>query len=348
MADNNPALPNRVGRRRSKLMADPRFYDNRGPIPLEALCAKIGVGKPNGVDGRAVIHDIAGLMQAGPQHLSFFDGGRAKHDFAATKAGWCLVRQDTPQAEAPSKTILLPCTSVPHAFAAAARLFYALDGLDIRAQDKAIHSSAQIAKGVVLSPGVVIGANVVIGENTRLGANVVIDRGVTIGRSSEIGANVWIGYAHLGDEVLIMPGAQDRRAGLWLYANGAAATPRSRNSGRVIVQDRVEIGANSTVDRGALGDTVIGEGTKIDNLVQIGHNAIIGRHCIIAGMVGMAGSARLGDFVIVGGKAGIGDHAVIGSGARIAAMSGVAASLQAGRTTWACRRDPRANGAGNR
>lgn len=311
-------------------MADPRFYDNRGPVPLEALCAKIGAGKPNGVGGNAVIHDVAGLTQAGPQHLSFFDGGRAKHDFAATKAGWCLVRQDTPPVEAPSNTVLIACKSVPHAFAAAARLFYAEDSLGISVQDKAVHPSAQIAKSAVLLPGVMVCSGAVIGENTRLGANVVIGRGVTIGRDCEIGANAWIGFAHLGDEVLVMSGVRIGGPGFG-FASSPAGHIRMPQLGRVIIQDRVDIGANSTVDRGALGDTVIGEGTKIDNLVHIAHNCMIGRHCIIAGMVGMAGSVTLGDFVIIGGKAGIGDHAMIGSGARIAAMSGVANSLPGGQ-----------------
>jgi UDP-3-O-[3-hydroxymyristoyl] glucosamine N-acyltransferase len=311
-------------------MADPRFYDNRGPVPLEALCAKIGVARPIGADGRTVIYDIAGLTQAGPQHLSFFDGGRAKHDFAATKAGWCLVRQEAPPAEAPSNTVLLSCASVPHAFAAAAKLFYAEDSLGISAQDQSIHPSAQLAKGVVLAPGVIIGPNVAVGENTRLGANAIIGRGVTIGRNSEIGSHVWIGYAHLGDDVLIMPGVRIGGPGFG-FASAPDGHTRMPQLGRVIIQDRVEIGGNSAVDRGALGDTVIGEGTKIDNLVHIAHNCRIGRNCIIAGQVGMAGSVTLGDFVVIGGKAGIGDHATVGSGARIAAMSGVANSLPGGQ-----------------
>lgn len=311
-------------------MADPRFYDNRGPVPLEALCAKIGVGKLNGVDGRAVIHDIAGLTQAGPQHLSFFDGGRAKHDFAATKAGWCLVRQDTLPDDAPGNTILITCKSVPHAFAVAARLFYAEDCLGISAQSQVVHPSAQIAKSAVLSPGVMIGPGAAIGENTRLGANVVIGRGVTIGRHCEIGANAWIGFAHLGDEVLILPGAKIGGPGFG-FAPSADGYIKLPQLGRVIIQDRVEIGSNSTVDRGALGDTVIGEGTKIDNLVQVGHNCVFGRHCIVAGGAGISGSVTLGDFVIIGGAAGIADHAVIGSRARVAAMSGVANSLPGGQ-----------------
>ena len=311
-------------------MADPRFYDNRGPIALEALCTKIGVGLPRGADGRAAIHDIAGLTQAGPQHLAFFDAGRAKHDFARTKAGWCLVGEKSPPSETPPKTVLLACASVLHAFAAAGKLFYPEDGLGTGAQDKAVHPSARLGDGVVLSPGVVIGPGAEIGRHTRIGANTVIGRGVTIGRNTEIGANAWIGFAHLGDEVLIFPGVQIGTPGFG-FASTPAGHTKTPQLGRVIIQDRVEIGANSAIDRGALGDTVIGEGTKIDNLVHIAHNCLIGRHCMIAGQVGFAGSATFGDFVFVGGKAGIADHAIVGSGARIAGMSGVTGHLPGGR-----------------
>jgi len=310
-------------------MADPRFYDNRGPVALEALCAKIGVSLPSGADGRAKVHDIAGLSQAGPQHLTFFDGGRAKQDFARTKAGWCLVGEKVSPAEKPRKTTLLPCQSVTHAFAAAGRVFYPDNALAISAQDKAVHATARLGKGVVLSPGVVIGPHAEIGRHTRIGPNTVIGRGVTIGRNSEIGANIWIGFAHLGDEVLVLPGAQIGGPGF-----GFASTPRGHDKtpqlGRVIIQDHVEIGANTAIDRGALGDTVIGEGTKIDNLVHVAHNCVFGRHCLIAGKVGFAGSVTLGDFVIIGGKAGFADHATVGSGARIAGMSGVSGDLPGG------------------
>ena len=311
-------------------MADPRFYDNRGPIPLASLCGKIGVAVPRDADGSAVIHDIAGLTQAGPQHLAFFDGGRAKQEFARTKAGWCLVGEKTPPSEIPQSTVLLASASVALAFVAAGKLFYPEDGLGFGAQDKAIHPSARLGDGVVLSPGVVIGPGAEIGRHTRIGPNTVIGRGVTIGRNGEIGANAWIGYAHLGDEVLILPGVQIGGSGFG-YASSRGGHTKTPQLGRVIIQDRVEIGANSTVARGALGDTVIGEGTKIDSLVLIAHNCVLGRHCLIAGGVGIAGSAVLGDFVIIGGQTGVADHATVGSGVRIAGMAGVSGDLPGGR-----------------
>jgi UDP-3-O-[3-hydroxymyristoyl] glucosamine N-acyltransferase len=170
---------------------------------------------------------------------------------------------------------------------------------------------------------VVVGPGAEIGEGTRIGPNTVIGRGVTIGMRCEIGSNCTITNAYLGDEVLILPGAQIGQPGFG-FASGPLGHEKVPQLGRVIIQDRVEIGACTTIDRGALGDTVVGEGTKIDNLVQIGHNTRLGRHDIIVGQVGISGSCDLGDFVILGGQVGIGDHTHIGDRARIAARGATA------------------------
>ena len=145
---------------------------------------------------------------------------------------------------------------------------------------------------------------------------------MTIGRGCEIGSNASISHAYLGDQLLILPGAQIGQPGFGFASDGRGHI-KIPQLGRVIVQDKVEIGACVTIDRGALGDTVVGEGTKIDNLVQIGHNVHIGRHCMIVGQVGISGSTTLGDFVIFGGQVGIADHCRIGSGARLAGRTGV-------------------------
>ncbi|HXJ03388.1 MAG TPA: UDP-3-O-(3-hydroxymyristoyl)glucosamine N-acyltransferase [Micropepsaceae bacterium] len=310
-------------------MADPRFYDNRGPFCLTELCAHAGLVCPQGADGEALIYDVAGLAQAGSPHLAFYAGPRSKPDFLATKAGWCLVggklREITPES-----TVPIVAESVARAFAAIARRFYPEHELAIRAQDAAVHPSARIGQDVVLAPGVLIGPAAEIADGAHIGAYSVIGRGVTIGRRVEIGAHTTIMFAHLGDDVLIQAGAQIGGSGFG-YSSGVDGHIKVPHLGRVIVQDRVEIGANSAVDRGALGDTVIGEGTKIDNLVQIGHNTITGRHCILAGQSGTSGSVLLGDFVIVGGGVGIADHVTIGDRARLAGLSGVAHDLDGGR-----------------
>lgn len=310
-------------------MADPRFFDNRGPFVLSDLCASAGVALPESVDAGAQVYDVAGLAQAGPQHLSFFASARAREDFAHSTAGWCLVPEDKP-VTGPPKTAIIPVRSVSHAFAGIARLFYPNYEMTISEQNVPVHPTARLGEDVVLAPGVVIGAGAEIGRGTRIGANSVVGRGVAIGRGCEIGSNVSITYAYLGDEVVVQPGAVIGGSGFG-FASGPAGHVKIPQLGRVIVQDRVEFGANSTVDRGALADTVIGEGTKIDNLVQIGHNTQIGRNCIIISQVGLSGSVTIKDFAVLGGKVGVADHVTIGEGTRVAAMSGIMHDLLDGK-----------------
>jgi UDP-3-O-[3-hydroxymyristoyl] glucosamine N-acyltransferase len=311
-------------------MADPRFYDNRGPFALDELSARASLAVPQGAPLKTKIFDVAGLASAGPPHLSFFEGGRSRDDFLTTHAGWCLVKETAPRDGAPLSTVLIACVSVGGAFARIARIFYPEHELDIRSQEVAVHPAAHLGQRVTLGPGVVIGARAEIGDNTSIGAHAVVGRGVTIGRDCEIGSHVSIGFAHLGDQVLVQPGVVIGGSGFG-FASGPHGHMKIPQLGRVIVQDGVEIGANSTVDRGALADTVIGEGTKIDNLVQIGHNSVMGRHCIVAGQAGLSGSVELGDFVILGGNSGVADHVRIGDRARLAGLSGVAYNLEGGR-----------------
>jgi UDP-3-O-[3-hydroxymyristoyl] glucosamine N-acyltransferase len=307
-------------------MADPRFYDNRGPFTLAEVCASADIPVPEGAERSARILDLASLTGAGPEHLTFFSGGGGAlaSDLAQTKAGFCFVpaRAVRPHNARIGMTTV-PCDSVQHAFAAAARLFYPEASLVAWSQQTSVDPSAAIGVNVILGPGVVVGPGAEVGDGTRIGPNSVVGRGVTIGKKCEIGSNCTISNAYVGDGVLILPGAQIGQPGFG-FASGASGHVKVPQLGRVIVQDRVEIGACTTIDRGALGDTVIGEGTKIDNLVQIGHNTHLGRHGIVVGQVGISGSCELGDFVILGGQVGIGDHTRIGSGARIAARSATA------------------------
>jgi len=185
-----------------------------------------------------------------------------------------------------------------------------------------VHATARLEAGVVVEPGAVICAGAEIGAGTVIGPQAVIGPKVKIGRACRIGAHVSILHAFLGDRVVIHPGARLGQDGFGfaLSASGPKKTPQL---GRVIVQDDVEIGANTTIDRGALRDTVIGEGTKIDNLVQIGHNVSIGRGCVVAAQTGLAGSCEIGDFAMLGGQVGVGAYVSIGRNAGVAAKSGV-------------------------
>ena len=302
-------------------MADPRFYDNRGPHNLAGICARLEVATPDGADLALMVADLAGLEGAGPSHLSFYTGGRDMADaFAKSRAGVCLVPKKLSSGKTPAATILVPVASVPHAFAVVAALFYPEASQPIWTQSETISAKARIGHDVVLGPGCVIGPGAEIGDHVRLGANTVIGPGVAIGQGCEIGSNVTISHAYVGDRVTILPGAAIGQPGFG-FASSPAGHVKIPQLGRVIIQDGVEIGAGTTIDRGALGDTVIGEGAKIDNLVQIGHNVQVGRHVVLVSQVGIAGSSVIEDFSVLGGQVGIADHVRIGPGSRLAARS---------------------------
>jgi UDP-3-O-[3-hydroxymyristoyl] glucosamine N-acyltransferase len=185
-----------------------------------------------------------------------------------------------------------------------------------------VHPSARLENGVTVDPGAVIGAGAEIGSGTVIGAGAAIGMNVRIGRDCAIGPNTTITHALIGDRVIIHPGCAIGQDGFG-FVRGPRGAHKVPQVGRVIIQDDVEIGANSNVDRGAIRDTVIGEGSKIDNLVQIAHNVSIGRHCLFAGQVGISGSTTVEDGVIMGGQVGVADHLTVGAGAMIGAKAGV-------------------------
>lgn len=192
-----------------------------------------------------------------------------------------------------------------------------------------VHPDAQLEEGVSVEPYAVIRENAAIGAGTRIATGAVIGAHVKIGRNCSIGAQASILCSYLGNDVIVHNGARIGQDGFG-YAPGPSGFEKIVQVGRVIIQDKVEIGANTTIDRGTMDDTIIGEGTKIDNSVMIGHNVVIGRHCGIVAGVGIAGSTRIGDRVLIGGKVGITGHIAIGDGAQIAGMTGVATDLPAG------------------
>lgn len=314
-------------------MADPRFFANHGPFALSRICEAVGVGLPAHADGATPVTDLDDLGNAGRTHLTFFSGAVGMRTaFQASQARVCLVPETGNTPDGPPGMLLLPVPSVSHAFAAVAALFYPDNSRPAWPGSPFVSPLAELGTDVLLAPGVVIGAGAQIGAGTRLGPHAVIGPGVAIGRDCEIGANTSISHAYLGDRVTVLPGARIGQPGFG-FASGPRGHVKIPQLGRVIIQDDVEIGASTAIDRGALGDTVIGEGSKLDNLVMVGHNVHIGRHCVIAGQCGIAGSCEIGDFVVMGGQVGLGDHTRIGSGARFAARSGTASAavLEGGR-----------------
>lgn len=202
-----------------------------------------------------------------------------------------------------------------------------------------VHPAARLGRGVELGDGVSIGAAAVLGEAVRLGAgsrlgpHCVLEDGVEVGRDCRIEAACsLLRGTRVGDRVQLGPGVRLGTEGFG-YAGEGEARVKVPQIGGCVIEDDVEIGANSTVDRGTLGDTVVGRGTKIDNLVHIGHNVRVGRNCVIVAQVGIGGSAVVGDDVVLAGQAGVADHVTIGDGARIAARAGVIGDVPAG-ATW--------------
>ncbi len=281
------------------------------------------------------IGNIAPLDTARPSDISFLDNARYLDALNVTRAGACLLAPRF-EAAAPERLTVLVTAEPYHAFVAVARALFptslrpsSLFAASGHATGSHVHASARVEAGVTIDPLAVIGPGAEIGAGTLIAAGAVIGPRVAIGRDCAIGAGATVMHALIGDRVIIHPGARIGQDGFGYLPSprGHQKIPQTR---RVIIQNDVEIGANTTIDRGSTRDTIIGEGAKIDNLVQIAHNVSIGRHCLIAAQVGISGSAHLGDFVMLGGKVGIANHVTIGAGASLGAQSGVMADVPAG------------------
>ncbi|MCK5374628.1 MAG: UDP-3-O-(3-hydroxymyristoyl)glucosamine N-acyltransferase [Alphaproteobacteria bacterium] len=308
-------------------MADTRFFTKSKSFTVGALAEMLGYTVSDGTDTSLVIEDVAPLKNAQPNHLSFLDNIKYKEDFINTKAGVCLVSQKM-AILAPENLICLVTPTPYKAYALAAQAFYP----EVKPENNissfaSIDNSAKIGDGASIAPHVHIEANVKIGKNIWIEAGAVIQDGVTIGDNCRIGAQTSVSHALIGDYVRLYPGVRVGQDGFGfaIDPNGHVKVPQL---GRVIIEDHVEIGANTTIDRGSGPDTIIGQGTWIDNLVQIGHNVVIGKGCVIVSQVGISGSCVIGDFVAIGGQAGIAGHLHIGAGAKIGAQSGVINDLE--------------------
>lgn len=307
-------------------MPDSRFYRRAGPFRLGDLAGWCGGALVPGTDANTLLHDVSGLDGAGAQDITYFSDPRYTVAFGSSRSGACITTQAFAK-HAPQKCAIVVVGDPRAAFAEITARFYP-EPANAFARD-AIAPDAMIEPDVVIAPGVVIGPGAKIGRGTRLDANVVIGPGVIIGSGCRISANATLMYCIVGERVLVHPGVcigQDG-FGFVMSASGHIKVPQL---GRVLIGDDVEIGANCTVDRGAMSDTVIGSGTKIDNLVQVAHNVQIGERCIIVAQAGMAGSARIGNGVVIGGQVAIVSHVQVGDGAQIAGQSGVIRDIAPG------------------
>jgi UDP-3-O-[3-hydroxymyristoyl] glucosamine N-acyltransferase len=310
-------------------MADPRFFEARGPFALEALAA-IAAAELHG-DGRHAIEGVAPLDAAGPHELSFLDNPRYRHQATATRAGACLVRaEDAPLL--PKGTARLITGEPYRAYARIAAAFHpdealpsAADGPPEVAPGAHVDPTARIGAGCVVEAAAVVAAGAELGAGCRIAAGAVIGRGVVLGEACRIGPGASITHAILWARVIVHAGARIGQDGFG-FAMGREHL-KVPQLGRVIIGDEVEIGANTTIDRGSGPDTEIGRGSKIDNLVQIAHNVRLGEGCIVVAQSGISGSTRIGEGSVVAAQVGITGHLNIGPRTQLAARTAVIGDL---------------------
>jgi UDP-3-O-[3-hydroxymyristoyl] glucosamine N-acyltransferase len=307
-------------------LGDARFFRRSGPYSLAIIASAAG-----GVadDLALLLEGVAPLQTARSNEVSFLENRRYASVLNQTSAGAVIVHPDM-AARVPAGTVAIQTTEPYAAWARVAALFHPVPPLS-----PGIHPSAIVAEGARVDPSAEVGPLSVIetgaeiGPGCRIGPCAVIGIGVIVGRDCRIGAHASLSHALLGARVYVYPGARIGQEGFGFASTkeGFLSVPQL---GRVILEDDVEVGANSTIDRGSSRDTVIGAGSRLDNLVQIGHNVILGRCCVIVAQVGISGSTVLEDFVRVGGQAAMAGHLRIGQGAQIGAQAGIISDVDSG------------------
>lgn len=315
-------------------IGDPRFFGRSGPHSLATIAAAAGA-TPAG-DGARAFSGIAPLQTAGPGEVSFLDNRRYSDVLAGTRAGVVILHPDL-AARAPAGCVTLLTTEPYLGWARVASLFH--PPAPIR---PGCHPAAWVAPDASVDPSAEIGpfacieAGAEIGPRCRIAAHAVVGAGVVLGADCRIGVGVTLTHAILGERVVIHPGARIGQDGFGFATDpmGPGGAPRFvavPQLGRVLIGDDADIGANTTIDRGSAQDTVIGPGSRLDNLVQIGHNVRLGRCCVVVAQAGISGSTELGDFAVVAAQAGLTGHLYIGARARIGAQAGVMADVAEGQ-----------------
>jgi UDP-3-O-[3-hydroxymyristoyl] glucosamine N-acyltransferase len=308
------------------ISGDPRFFRRTGPHSLAAVVDAADAEAP---PRRLMFTGIAPLQTAEAGEVSFLDNRKYADALAATRAGAVIVHPD--MADRVPATAVAVISDEPYAaWARVAALFH-----PVPPARPGVHPTAVVAADAAVDPGAEIGPLAVIGNHAEIGPRccigpaAIIGDGVVLGADCRIGAHATLSHALLGDRVIVYPGARIGQDGFG-FAVGSEGFVSVPQIGRVVIEDDVEIGANTTVDRGSLHDTLIGAGSRLDNLVQIGHNVRLGRGCVIVSQVGISGSTILEDHVMVGGQAGFTGHLRIGMRARIGAQAGVMSDVPPG------------------
>jgi UDP-3-O-[3-hydroxymyristoyl] glucosamine N-acyltransferase len=310
-------------------MVDPRFFGQPEPITLEDLLAAVGAADlvPEG-QGATVVSFADEPVTADTGAIILAASKAYVEDLRQTRASVAIVTEPF-VGDVPDGTVAVVAKRAHELFVDILDHLYPKSTRFVAAMTGPGTDEPLIEENVEVGAHVVIGPNVQIGRNTIIGANTVIGAGVTIGRDCVIGPNVSIHCTYMGNGVVVQAGARVGCEGFgWL--DFGASNRKVPQLGRVIVQDRCEIGPNATIDRGALGDTVIGENSKLGNIVVIGHNSKLGRNCLLAPTTGLAGNTILGDGVIMGAGVGTSGHLKIGEGSIVYARASVTKDWPAG------------------
>ena len=319
-------------------MSESRFFEPPSGMTIGEIVALTGAQAKSGTDLSRHVTDIAPPDRAEAGDLTFVESGKFLDALKSTRAAACLIGERF-EFDAPDHLVVLRSRQPQADFTAVARKMYAnalrpvsLFGTTGIAPSAVIHPSARIDKAATVDPGAVVGPNAEVGAGTVIGATAVIGPAVRIGRDCSIGAGCIITHSEIGDRVIVHPGCHIGQDGFGFVPDrkGHVKIPQI---GAVIIQDDVEIGVGTAIDRGGMRDTVIGEGTKIDNMVHIAHNVVIGSHCLIAGQSGLSGGVTIEDFVMFGGQVGVAPQLTVGKGARLAARAGVITDIPAGQDT---------------
>lgn len=320
-------------------MIDLRFHKRKGPFTLAELAA-FGQCEIRRGDPTLLIRDVAPLEEAGFSCISYCDSAKYAERFTTkhvealkfTKASACILPEHLIE-KAPPHVALLSAKHPRRSYALIASALYSKEKKESEiAPTAVVHPTAKLGKRIIIGPMAVIEANVELGDDVEIGPLAVISEGVIIGENCVIGAHVSLSHTLIGKRVHIKPGARIGQSGFGFFMDsgdmgGHVSVP---HLGRVIIHDDVEIGANTTIDRGGVSDTVIGLGTRIDNLVQVAHNVHFGKQCIMAAQTGISGSTKFGDYVAAGGQVGFADNLKIGTGARFGAQCGIMRDVDAG------------------
>ncbi len=310
-------------------MVDPIFYNNNGPLTLGEIESVCGVVLQDPGKKSELISNIATMEKAVAGDICFFYDRKSKEKAAQIKATACVTTEELKEF-VPANVVVLVGNNPKLAFLKLNQALYSEPRPEAN-----IAPSAKISRSAIIGNNCFIGENVVIDDNAKIGdnciieANAVISAGCMIGNNCRIGSGAQISHCFMGNDCYIYSGARIGLDGFgFMMIEGRHQ--RIPQLGRVIIGNDVEIGANSCVDRGALDDTVIGDGCRIDNLVQIAHNDKLGRGCVVVAQTGIAGSCTFGDYVVCGGQTGFADHLNIGSGAQIGAQSGLMRDVEPG------------------